>query len=189
MIILAATNRKDTLDSALTRPGRFDRMVEVNLPDLKARIEIFKVHLKPLKIDPNRKIDDLAKRLSELSPGFSGADIANLCNEAAIIATRRSKSYIEDKDFEDASERITAGYEKKNLMNPKTKERVAYHEAGHAVCGWFLKGGDPLIKLTIIPRSKGALGYAQYLPKSSYIRTKDELIDQIAIMMGGLTSE
>jgi AFG3 family protein len=112
-----------------------------------------------------------------------------LCNEAAIIATRRAKNYIEDKDFEDASEKITAGYEKKNLSNPKTKERVAYHEAGHAVCGWYLKGGDPLIKLTIIPRSKGALGYAQYLPKSSYIRTKDDLIDQIAIMMGGLTSE
>ena len=124
-----------------------------------------------------------------MTPGFSGADIANLCNEAAIIATRRGKHYIDAKDFEDASERITAGYEKKDLTNPKTKKRVAYHEAGHAVCGWFLKGGDPLIKLTIIPRSKGALGYAQYLPKSQYIKTKSELIDRIAILLGGMTSE
>jgi AFG3 family protein len=127
VIVLAATNRKDILDSALTRPGRFDRMVEVTLPDIAAREEIFKVHLKPLKIDPSKSLAELGKRLGELTPGFSGADIANLCNEAAIIATRRSKAYIEEKDFEDASERITAGYEKKNLMTPKTKKRVAYH--------------------------------------------------------------
>lgn len=188
VIVLAATNRKDILDNALTRPGRFDRMVEVTLPEIKAREEIFKVHLKPLKVDPNKKISDVAKRLSELTPGFSGADIANLCNEAAIIAIRKGKTYVEDKDFEDAAERITAGYEKKGLSNPQTKRRVAYHEAGHAVCGWFLKGGDPLVKLTIIPRSKGALGYAQYLPKSSYIITRSDLIDQIAIMLGGVTS-
>lgn len=189
VIVLAATNRKDILDSALTRPGRFDRMVEVTLPDIAAREEIFKVHLKPLKVDPSKALGELAKRLGELTPGFSGADIANLCNEAAIMATRRSKSYIEEKDFEDASERITAGYEKKNLVTPKTKKRVAYHEAGHAVCGWYLRGGDPLVKLTIIPRSKGALGYAQYLPRSSYIRTRNDLVDQIAILLGGITSE
>lgn len=131
------------------------------------------VHLKPLKIDPNQEVRAIAKRLAELSPGFSGADISNLCNQAAIIATRNSKDYITDRDFEEATERITAGYVKKNLMKEKTKKRVAYHEAGHAVSSWFLKGGDPLVKLTIIPRSKGALGYAQYLPKTTYIMSRN----------------
>ena len=131
----------------------------------------------------------VAKRLAELSPGFSGADIANLCNEAAIIATRKSSPFISEKDFEEAAERITAGYIKTNLMTPNMRKRVAYHESGHAVSSWFLKGGDPLIKLTIIPRSKGALGYAQYLPKTNYIMARDDLVDRVAIMLGGITSE
>lgn len=143
------------------------------LPEFEARVEIFLIHLRPIRINSKHELKDVAKRLAELTPGFSGADIANLCNEAAIIATRRKQDYVELKDFEDASERIMAGYEKKNLVNAKTRRRIAYHEAGHAVCGWFLRGGDPLVKLTIIPRSKGALGYAQYLPKFTYLKTME----------------
>lgn len=173
VIVLAATNRKDVLDSALTRPGRFDRIIEVDLPDITGRTEIFRVHLKPIKLNPSKTLEEFAKRLATLTPGFSGADIANLCNEAAILAARRLSKFVEPKDFEIATERVMAGLEKRNLMTPEVKKVVAYHEAGHAVTAWFLEGGDPLVKVTIIPRSKGSLGYAQYLPNEAVaLKTK-----------------
>lgn len=155
---MAATNRSEMLDSALTRPGRFDRSIEVTLPDLEGRFEIFKVHLKPIKLSSD--IEHQAKRLATLTPGFSGADIANLCNEAAILAARDQASAVESIHFEKASERVLAGYEKSKLIPLEERRVTAYHEAGHAVVSWFLKGGSPLLKLTIIPRSKGSLGFA-----------------------------
>lgn len=135
------------LDSALTRPGRFDRMIEVNLPDLQGRKEIFMVHLQKLKLDPSKTIEEYANRLSTLSPGFSGADIGNLCNEAAIIAARGNKTFVETIDFEVSSERVLAGIEKKSIISEEEKKIVAFHEAGHAVVSWFLEGGAPLLKV------------------------------------------
>jgi len=189
VVVLAATNRKDILDPALTRPGRFDRSIEVSLPDIEGRTEIFKVHLKPLKLDPEKEIGDYAKRLATLTPGFSGADIANLCNEAAIMAARKNKTFVSTEEFEAASERVLAGLEKKNLMSKEEKRTVAIHESGHAVVSWFLEGGAPLLKLTIIPRSKGSLGFAQYLPNESSLETKEELLDRICCILGGRCAE
>lgn len=189
VIILAATNRKELLDTALTRPGRFDRTIEVTLPDLDGRKSIFMVHLKPLKLDSSRTIEDYAKRLATLTPGFSGADIHNLCNEAAIIAARKSKTAITPEDFEMASERVLAGLEKKSIMSDQERRTVAVHESGHAVCSWFLEGGYPLLKLTIVPRSKGSLGFAQYLPSESSLETKEELFDRICCILGGRCAE
>ncbi len=186
VIIIAATNRPDILDQALLRPGRFDRTIAIDKPDLVAREQIFKVHMKPLKIDT--KVS--AKRLAELTPGFVGADIANVCNEAALIAARNGKKHIEIDDFQDAIDRSIGGLERKNkLISPEEKKIIAYHEAGHAVCGWYLPEADPLLKVTIVPRGVAALGYAQYLPKEQYLMTTEQLKDRICKSLGGRAAE
>lgn len=187
VVVLAATNRVDILDKALLRPGRFDRQIYVPAPDIKGRASIFKVHLGPLKtlLDKN----DLSRKMAALTPGFTGADIANVCNEAALIAARDLNDSIHLKHFEQAIERVIAGMEKKtNVLAPDEKKTVAYHEAGHAVCGWFLEFSDPLLKVSIIPRGKG-LGYAQYLPKDQYLLTKEQLFDRMCMTLGGRVSE
>ncbi|XP_074645083.1 mitochondrial inner membrane m-AAA protease component AFG3L2-like [Tubulanus polymorphus] len=187
VVILAATNRVDILDPALLRPGRFDRQIYVGSPDIKGRASIFKVHLKPLKADLEK--DALARKMAALTPGFSGADIANVCNEAALIAARDLNQTIEMKHFEMAIERVIAGLEKKTqVLQPEEKKTVAYHEAGHAVAGWFLEHADPLLKVSIIPRGKG-LGYAQYLPKEQFLYTKEQLLDRMCMALGGRVSE
>ena len=164
VIILAATNRSDILDSALMRPGRFDRQIEVTNPNIDERTAIYKVHLKKIKLNMEKTRTEYAKKLATLTPGFSGADISNVVNEAAIIAARENLNAVGLKNFEKATERVIGGIEKKSLMTTEERKRVAYHEAGHAVTGWFLEHSDPLLKVTIIPRSKGSLGFAQYLP-------------------------
>ncbi|CAN5244626.1 ATP-dependent zinc metalloprotease FtsH [soil metagenome] len=186
IIILAATNRPDVLDSALLRPGRFDRQISIDKPDVKGREAIFKVHLKPIKISQTLDIHKLA----EQTPGFAGADIANVCNEAALIAARKGKDSVNMSDFQDAIDRVIGGLEKKNkIILPEEKEIIAYHEAGHAVCGWFLEHAYPLLKVTIVPRGTAALGYAQYTPKEQYLYNTDQLIDQICMTLGGRASE
>lgn len=164
VIVLAATNRSDSLDSALLRPGRFDRQVDVVLPSIKERDQIFNVHLLKITTDPEFTKEDYARKLSALTPGFSGADIMNICNEGAIIAARRNADGVKIKDFEMATERVIGGLERKLPQSKEERRTVAYHEAGHAVAGWFSKHSAPLIKLTVIPRAKGSLGFAQYLP-------------------------
>ena len=149
VVVLAATNRKELLDNALTRPGRFDRTIEIGLPDLEGRKQIFLVHLKPLKLDISRPVEDYAKRLATLTPGFSGADIANLCNEAAILAARKNLKSVSSVEFESAAERVVAGLEKKKLVSEEERKTVAIHESGHAVVSWFLEGGFPLLKVFI----------------------------------------
>nr|MBE5725035.1 putative AFG3-like protein 2 [Cucujiformia] len=187
VVVLAATNRVDILDKALLRPGRFDRQIFVPAPDIKGRASIFKVHLEPLKTGLNK--NDLARKMAALTPGFTGADIANVCNEAALIAARDLNDAINMKNFEQAIERVVAGMEKKtNVLSPEEKKTVAYHEAGHAVAGWFLEYADPLLKVSIIPRGKG-LGYAQYLPKDQYLYTKEQLFDRMCMTLGGRVSE
>lgn len=187
VVVLAATNRVDILDKALMRPGRFDRQIFVPAPDIKGRASIFKVHLKPLKSELDK--DSVARKLAALTPGFTGADIANVCNEAALIAARDLNAAIILKHFEQAIERVVAGMEKKtNVLQPEEKKTVAYHEAGHAVAGWFLQHADPLLKVSIIPRGKG-LGYAQYLPKEQYLYTKEQLLDRMCMTLGGRVSE
>ncbi len=186
IIILAATNRPDVLDSALLRPGRFDRQIGIDRPDLVGREAIFKVHLAPIKIAENLDIHKLA----EQTPGFAGADIANVCNEAALIAARKNKESVTMADFQDAIDRVIGGLEKRNkLISPEEKEIIAYHEAGHAICGWFLEHAHPLLKVTIVPRGSAALGYAQYTPKEQYLYNTDQLIDQICMTLGGRASE
>ncbi len=186
VIILAATNRPDVLDSALLRPGRFDRQIGIDKPDLNGREQIFKVHLQPLKYGGD--VD--AARLAAQTPGFAGAEIANVCNEAALIAARRNKKRIEMQDFQDAIDRVIGGLEKKNkLISPEEKEIIAYHEAGHAVAGWFLKHAHPLVKVTIVPRGVAALGYAQYLPKEQFLYRTEQLIDQMCMTLGGRAAE
>jgi cell division protease FtsH len=186
IIILAATNRPDVLDSALLRPGRFDRQISIDKPDVKGRETIFKVHLLPIKI--SEKLD--LHRLAELTPGFAGADIANVCNEAALIAARKGKTSVEMIDFQDAIDRVIGGLEKKNkIIAPHEKEIIAYHEAGHAVCGWFLEHAYPLLKVTIVPRGTAALGYAQYTPTEQYLYNTDQLNDQICMTLGGRAAE
>jgi AFG3 family protein len=178
VIVFAATNQKEVLDAALTRPGRFDRLIDIDLPDLEGRKEIFQVHLRPLVLDRHIDLNDYARRLATLTPGFSGADIKNVCNEAAIIAARNSKESISIMDFELATERIIGGVEKKSqLITEETRKTVAYHECGHGVVSWFLEHSSPLLKLTIIPRSKGALGFAQYLPNEQQMYTRSKLMD------------
>lgn len=164
VIVLAATNRADSLDSALLRPGRFDRQVEITLPSIKEREQIFNVHLKKIKTDPEFKKEEYARKIAALTPGFTGADIMNICNEGAIIAARGNKKSVSIMDFEQATERVIGGIERKLPQSQEERKTVAYHEAGHAVAGWFSKHAAPLIKLTIIPRAKGSLGFAQYLP-------------------------
>ncbi|GAA6232781.1 AFG3-like protein 2 isoform X4 [Lates japonicus] len=189
VVVLAGTNRPDILDPALMRPGRFDRQIYIGPPDIKGRASIFKVHLRPLKLEANMDKDALAKKMAALTPGFSGADIANVCNEAALIAARHLSDAINQKHFEQAVERVIGGLEKKTqVLQPEEKKTVAYHEAGHAVAGWFLEHADPLLKVSIIPRGKG-LGYAQYLPKEQYLYTKEQLLDRMCMTLGGRVSE
>jgi AFG3 family protein len=186
IIVLAATNRPDVLDTALLRPGRFDRQISIDKPDLKGRQHIFKVHLKPIKI--STKVD--IHKLAEQTPGFAGADIANICNEAALIAARKGKEHVEMEDFQDAVDRVIGGLEKKNkIISPEEKKIIAYHEAGHAICGWNLEHAYPLLKVTIVPRGVAALGYAQYTPKEQYLYNTDQLFDQICMSLGGRASE
>jgi cell division protease FtsH len=186
IIVLAATNRPDVLDTALLRPGRFDRQISIDKPDVKGREAIFKVHLKPIKV--SEKVD--IHRLAEQTPGFAGADIANVCNEAALIAARKGKGAVDMSDFQDAVDRVIGGLEKKNkIISPEEKKIIAYHEAGHAVCGWFLEHAYPLLKVTIVPRGTAALGYAQYTPKEQYLYNTDQLEDQICMTLGGRASE
>merc|ERR1712037_199805 len=169
-------------DSALLRPGRFDRQIYVPAPDIKGRASIFKVHLGDLKTNLDKV--DLSKKMAALTPGFTGADIANVCNEAALIAARELAESIVLKHFESAIERVVAGMEKKtNVLSPEEKKTVAYHEAGHAVAGWFLEHSNPLLKITVIPRSKGSLGFAQYLPEELSLYTKEALIDMIRVAL------
>jgi AFG3 family protein len=186
VIILAATNRPDTLDSALLRPGRFDRQISIDKPDINGRTQIFQVHLKPLTLGPD--VD--AKKLSAQTPGFAGAEIANVCNEAALIAARRDKKFITNQDFTDAIDRVIGGLEKKNkIISPGEKRIVAYHEAGHAISGWFLEHCDPLVKVSIVPRGVAALGYAQYLPKEQFLYNTEQLIDEMCMALGGRAAE
>jgi cell division protease FtsH len=186
IIILAATNRPDVLDSALLRPGRFDRQISIDRPDVKGREDIFRVHLKPIKVSQSLNIFKLA----EQTPGFAGADIANVCNEAALIAARKGKEMVDMSDFQDAIDRVIGGLEKKNkIISPEEKEIIAYHEAGHAICGWFLEHAYPLLKVTIVPRGTAALGYAQYTPKEQYLYNTDQLMDQLCMTLGGRASE
>jgi cell division protease FtsH len=185
VIILAATNRADILDRALLRAGRFDRQIHVELPDLNEREAIFKVHLRPIKLAKNFDIAFLAKQ----TPGFSGADIANVCNEAALIAARRNKTVVEKQDFLDAIDRIVGGLERKNkIISMEEKKTIAYHEAGHATVSWLLEWASPLVKVTIIPRGR-ALGAAWYLPEERSITTREQLLDEMAYALGGRASE
>ncbi len=185
VIVLAATNRADILDKALMRAGRFDRQIEVGLPDVKEREEIFNVHLRPLKLDPQLDRSFLARQ----TPGFSGADIANVCNEAALIAARHNKKFISKEDFLAAIDRIVGGLERKNkIITDDEKRVIAYHEAGHATVSWILENASPLIKVTIIPRGK-ALGAAWYLPEERQITTREQMMDELAATLGGRVSE
>ena len=185
VIVLAATNRADILDKALLRPGRFDRHIYLELPSKEERKEIFYVHLRPIKIGKDVDVDILAS----LSPGFSGADIANICNEAALIAARKKKKEVNQKDFMEARDRVIGGLERKSkIISPKEKEIIAHHEAGHAVASWYLKNVDPLVKVSIIPRGK-SLGAAWYLPEEHQIITKAQFMDQICAALGGRAAE
>jgi AFG3 family protein len=209
IVVLAGTNRPDVLDPALLRPGRFDRHIAIDRPDVSGRKGIFKVHLGPLRL--SKKLPDLeslSQKLGVLTPGFSGADIANVCNEAALHAARHSSEFVEERDFESAIERVIAGLERRSrVLSPDEKKTVAYHEAGHAVCGWFLEHADPLLKVSIIPRGIGALGYAQvrrvlprswrmtdnisaqYLPPDRYLLSTPQMLDRICMTLGGRVSE
>ena len=220
VVVLAGTNRADILDKAILRPGRFDRQIQVDKPDIKGRKDIFEVHLKNMTLDggavhlaqlveeglsykdakatakgmdaPDEPVTRsfFATRLAALTPGFAGAEIANIVNEAAIIAARDAKDTIEMRDFEKASERVIGGIEKpNNLMTPDEKKTVAYHEAGHAIAGWFLEHADPLLKVTIVPRGSGALGFAQYLPKEVSLHTKEQIMDMMCMALGGRAAE
>jgi cell division protease FtsH len=185
VIVLAATNRPDVLDKALLRPGRFDRHIYLELPNKSERIEIFEVHVRGLQL---AKDVDLAV-LASLSPGFSGADIANICNEAALIAARKKKEAVEQEDFMEARDRVVGGLERKGkIISPKEKKIVAYHEAGHAVASWYLEHVDSLVKVSIIPRGK-SLGSAWYLPEERQIVTKSQFMDQICASLGGRAAE
>lgn len=186
VIILAATNRPDVLDSALMRPGRFDRQISIDKPDIAGREHIFRVHLKPIKLA--KDVD--TKKLAAQTPGFAGAEIANVCNEAALIAARRDKKEVEMQDFHDAIDRVIGGLEKKTkIISPEEKRIVAYHEAGHAVAGWFLEHADPLVKVSIVPRGVAALGYAQYLPKEQFLYQTEQLMDEMSMTFGGRAAE
>lgn len=185
VIILAATNRADILDKALMRAGRFDRQIHVDLPELKERLDIFKVHCAKLKLEPGFEIDFLAKQ----TPGFSGADIANVCNEAALIAARKDKKSIEKQDFLDAIDRIIGGLERKSkIISPQEKRAIAHHEAGHATVSWILPHANPLLKVTIIPRGQ-SLGAAWYVPEERQLTTKEQLMDELAATIGGRVAE
>ena len=185
VIVIAATNRADVLDKALMRAGRFDRQIYVDLPDLNERKEIFKVHLKPIKTVKTLDVDFLSKQ----TPGFSGADIANVCNESALIAARKNKKSVGKQDFLDAVDRIVGGLEKKNkIITPEEKETIAYHEAGHAIISWLLEHAAPLVKVTIVPRGQ-SLGAAWYLPEERQIVRTDQMLDEMCATLGGRAAE
>ncbi|SMO43583.1 ATP-dependent zinc metalloprotease FtsH [Fodinibius sediminis] len=187
VIIMAATNRPDVLDSALLRPGRFDRQILIDKPDLRGRMEVLKVHAKKLKLSEDIDL----KLLASQTPGFAGAELANLCNEAALMAARRGKEQVEMEDFQDSIERVIAGLEKKNkLINPREREIVAYHEAGHAIVGWYLEHTDPVLKVSIVPRGLAALGYTLQTPlEDRFLMTTEELNDKICALLGGRVAE
>lgn len=188
VVVLAGTNRVDILDKALLRPGRFDRQISIDKPDLRGRHDIFMVHLRNLRLKDDSQ--SVAKRLATLTPGFSGADIANVCNEAALIAARGDKNSVEVVDFENAIDRVIGGLEKKNkVILLKEREIIAHHEAGHAVAGWFLEHADPLLKVSIIPRGSSALGFAQLMPVDRFLQSKDQLSDFIVVALGGRVAE
>lgn len=187
VVVLAGTNRVDILDQALTRPGRFDRQITVDKPDLAGRKDIFMVHLNGITLDGDREM--IAGRLSGLTPGFAGADIANICNEAAIVAARRNADKVTIDDFEKAIDRVIGGLESNKIMSKEERTIVAHHEAGHAVAGWFLEHADPLMKVTIIPRTSGALGFAQYLPKEVFLRTRAQIMDLVCMALAGRAAE
>jgi len=190
VVVLAGTNRVDILDPALIRPGRFDRQIAIDKPDLSEREAIFKVHLKPVTLNENLDTESVAKRMAALTPGFAGSDIANICNEAAIFAARRNVPAVEMEDFERATERVMGGLPKTNsLMSKKDRRTVALHESGHAIVGWFLEHADPLLKVSIVPRSSGALGFAQYLPDDVSLFSKEAILDKIAVSLGGRAAE
>ncbi len=185
VIVLAATNRADILDKALMRAGRFDRQIYIDLPDVRERKEIFEVHLRPLKVDEKLDTDFLSKQ----TPGFSGADIANVCNEAALIAARNDKKAVEKQDFLDAVDRIVGGLEKKNkIITPSEKKSIAFHEAGHATVSWMLEHAAPLVKVTIVPRGK-SLGAAWYLPEERQLVKPDQMLDEMCATLGGRAAE
>ncbi len=187
VIIMAATNRPDVLDSALMRPGRFDRQILIDKPDLKGRMEVLQVHTKKLTISDNVDLHLLASQ----TPGFAGAELANMCNEAALLASRRNKEAVEMIDFQDAVERVVAGLEKKNkIISPNEREIIAYHEAGHAIAGWYLEHTDPVMKVSIVPRGFAALGYTLQTPlEDRFLMTTEELDDKICALLGGRVSE
>ncbi|KAL6146007.1 hypothetical protein ACLB2K_056690 [Fragaria x ananassa] len=188
VVVLAGTNRPDILDKALLRPGRFDRQITIDKPDIKGRNQIFQIYLKKLKLD--HEPSHYSERLAALTPGFAGADIANVCNEAALIAARNESAKITLKHFEAAIDRVIGGLEKKNKVISKLERRtVAYHEAGHAVAGWFLEHAEPLLKVTIVPRGTAALGFAQYVPNENLLMTKEQLFDMTCMTLGGRASE
>ncbi|GAM27259.1 hypothetical protein SAMD00019534_104340 [Acytostelium subglobosum LB1] len=188
VIVFAGTNRPDVLDPALLRPGRFDRQIYVGAPDIKGRKDIFLVHLKNIKLDG--ELEDIAKKLATLTPGFSGADIANVCNEGALVAARKNSLTANFKHFEEAIERVLVGLERKSrVLSPNERNIVAHHEAGHAIAGWYLEHTDPLLKVSIVPRGTGTLGFAQYQPKDQYLYTKEQLIDRICVTLGGRVAE
>lgn len=188
VVVLAGTNRADVLDKALVRSGRFDRQIAIDLPDVKAREDIFLVHLKKLKLELVPA--DYAPRLASLTPGFSGADIANVCNEAALVAARYGAKAVHWKQFEHAIDRVIAGLERKTrILSASEKRTVAYHEAGHAVAGWFLRHADPLLKVSIVPRGAGTLGFAQYNPRDAHLYTREQIMDRICMALGGRVSE
>lgn len=190
VVVLAGTNRPDVLDPALMRPGRFDRQIAIDRPDISGRKEIFDVHLKPLKLNADVDRPLLAEKLAIFSPGFSGADIANVCNEAALIAARKGSDGVSENHFELAIERVIAGLERKSrVLSPEEKNIVAHHEAGHAIVGWYLEHCDPLLKVSIIPRGVGALGYAQYNPVDKFLYSTEALIDRMCMTLGGRVSE
>ena len=186
VIIMGATNRPDVLDSALMRPGRFDRQILVDKPDRREREAIFEVHTRPITVAEGVRLDVLAGQ----TPGFAGAEIANVCNEAALLAARKSKDVIEMEDFEQAIDRVIAGLEKKNkIISPEERKIIAFHEAGHAIVGWFLEYTDPVVKVSIVPRGLAALGYAQYMPEERYLYTKEALLDRMTMAIGGRVAE
>ncbi len=190
VVVLAGTNRPDVLDSALMRPGRFDRNIAIDRPDIGGRRQIFKVHLGPITLSTDITLESIAEKLALLTPGFSGADIANVVNEGALRAARRGGESVNEEDFDGAIERVIAGLERKSrVLGKEEKKTVAYHEAGHAVCGWFLEHADPLLKVSIIPRGVGALGYAQYLPKERFLFSTEQLMDRMSMTLGGRVSE
>lgn len=188
IVVLAGTNRPDILDNALLRPGRFDRQVSIDKPDIQGRTEIFRVHLSPLKLQG--EVEDYAKKLAALTPGFSGAEVANVCNEAALIAARFGRETVGRESFDGAIDRVIAGLEKKDLtIDPEERRIVAFHEAGHALTGWMLEHADPVMKVSIVPRGRAALGYSQSLPRDISLHTEQQLSDTMCMALGGRAAE